>query len=1200
MSIRFVLGAAGTGKTWHCLAALRQLEREGRRGIYLVPEQFTYSADRELLGGGGLSGLRHVQVLSFSRLGYRLREEAGAPMPPVLPESVRPMVLRAVMMRMEPERLGPLLALRDRQGLLVELGRFVAEVRAHGAPEFLMTVERSFAAEDGPVVRNAAARRLRALAAVFAEYDRTLRDLGRIDPEANLAGLEALIAGARAEVGTWAIFVDGFLSWTRREREILVALAVAGARLQVALCLERAEAAPGPGDRFPFVPVRRSYEQLRGAFERASVPVEPPLVLSAGAGAPGRFAADALARLERKVYGLPVEETVSPAEPAVTLRPARSPRAEVQLWARQLDAWLRLDPAPVRPEEVAVIVRDLAPYRDFVREIFPRYQLPVFVDERRGLLAHPRVRLLLDALEVLLSGWRRDAVIAYLRNPLHAEAPAGIDLVEFLSLEYGRDFDAWHEDRWESYLLPSRARFARADSERPGASGDEGDEGEDEAPDGEENGLEEEDLPAGLAGNVAADASGTPAAVSGAGEGGDAPDGEDAAARLRARLFAVGDALRARRLLPLRRMEEAWEREEADGPRMASDLRTFLAEAVAAETDAAGAEAPRPASALDADPEWDRLAERELETVLHEAASLWAGLPVELEEFARTLRQGLASARVGVTPLRLGQVVVAEIQRSRLHGIRRAIVGGLNDGQFPRVVSEDPILPDRDRTLLAAAGVELGPAAAARQEEETYLGYIALTRASERIVLTWSRMDEQGASLGPSPLLDEVRRTLSDLPVDEEPWVEAESAPVETVQKDHELALQMVSGLARGEDDPLLAALWQRRESVPLIPRIVEEARPALEFSPEPALAPEVMERVYPGGVIACGVSRLREFADCPYLGFARRLLALKPRPLAAVTPLETGTLAHAALDRFFREAAPEDTAAIAGRLRQVFRQLEHLDEYRAFRVDEASLYRWESTRRNLERFLRVEAHRVLHGAYAPAARETAFGPLWGNALELPLPEGGRLVLVGRIDRLDLGEAGPDRPRAVVIDYKRSEQKGLPRTLREGLDLQLAAYLLVVRDVLGYEPAGGLYLPVLIAPLPAEKLDDNPVNPLGVRGHGLVLREEVQRIDGGSGLVPGLGPRKSQQVIESSGELDELLEVGRGYLAGYADGMRRGVIRPEPLDARGRDLPCERCDYGPLCRFRPGRDPVRRTPLERLAPPAEEALEATGEEGGGR
>src|SRR5690606_26230959 len=101
----------------------------------------------------------------------------------------------------------------------------------------------------------------------------------------------------------------------------------------------------------------------------------------------------------------------------------------------------RLEAEPVERHEIAVLLRDVEPYRDLVREVFERYEIPYFLDERRSVLAHPRVRLLLGALDVIVGEWRRDAVVSLLRNPLLGNPPALVDLLENLSLEFGRDYE---------------------------------------------------------------------------------------------------------------------------------------------------------------------------------------------------------------------------------------------------------------------------------------------------------------------------------------------------------------------------------------------------------------------------------------------------------------------------------------------------------------------------------------------------------------------------------------------------------------------------------------------------------------------------------------------------------------------------------------------------------------------------------------
>ncbi|MCA9726874.1 MAG: PD-(D/E)XK nuclease family protein, partial [Candidatus Eisenbacteria bacterium] len=363
---------------------------------------------------------------------------------------------------------------------------------------------------------------------------------------------------------------------------------------------------------------------------------------------------------------------------------------------------------------------------------------------------------------------------------------------------------------------------------------------------------------------------------------------------------------------------------------------------------------------------------------------------------------------------------------------------------------------------------------------------------------------------------------------------------------------------------------------------------------PRPEHLPaDLIDELYPGSRLVSSVSRLQEFAACPFQSFARGSLGLTTRPEARVTPLETGTLAHAALDRFFESGVDRDQ--VSGRLRDVFEELAPLPEFQGFRLDDASRFRWDSTRRALDRFLTMELARLGASPYRVIARERSFGMGSGSdslpGLELPLSGGRLLVLRGQIDRMD---ARTDRVgvHVLVIDYKRTARSGLPATLEAGVDLQLATYLIFARDVAGMVPAGGLYVPVVPSPPRRERLQDSKDNRLGIRAHGFVLEEEAAGIDGGLGFLVRRGPQR----LAGEDRMNELLEVARQYLTTYGATMARGWIAPRPLLRESR-LPCERCDFGTVCRYRPGRDPRRRNALEGMVStdPHEEASAVSGE-----
>ena len=103
-----------------------------------------------------------------------------------------------------------------------------------------------------------------------------------------------------------------------------------------------------------------------------------------------------------------------------------------------------------------------------------------------------------------------------------------------------------------------------------------------------------------------------------------------------------------------------------------------------------------------------------------------------------------------------GAVTIADPRRSRVNEARSVIVGGLTARAFPRTVEEDPLFTDEERRSIAERGFPIGAHGALLAEEDPYLFYIACTRASEELLLTYAKLDASGASQEPSPYLTEV------------------------------------------------------------------------------------------------------------------------------------------------------------------------------------------------------------------------------------------------------------------------------------------------------------------------------------------------------------------------------------------------------------------------------------------------------------
>jgi ATP-dependent helicase/nuclease subunit B len=637
----------------------------------------------------------------------------------------------------------------------------------------------------------------------------------------------------------------------------------------------------------------------------------------------------------------------------------------------------------------------------------------------------------------------------------------------------------------------------------------------------------------------------------------------------------------------------------------------------------------------------DPEARREREAVgrvLDQVGSELAAEPVSLEVFATVLRAGFDSLSIGRTPTRLDQVTVAEVQRSRLGEVRRAIVGGLSESDFPRPATTTRLLTDRERQILARLGLGLGSSDAARLEEEIYFFYIALTRSSEQLVLTRPASDLEGRALAPSPFLGEVLDRWPGL-TETRAAENLDPADLTAVQTPEELAAHIGAYIASRLDrrragrmapDPGPAAAASDARILAVYNRLVTPAggpqeRAVLEdmesrglasahvalarssrlwgYDNHPVLSASVLAVAAGAGIDAgagigmgsaidapagagaggrraftTSAGKLETFARCPYQHFARHGLRLEPRPRPQVTPLDNGLLVHRALEMVLREGRPApDRAEIRARLEGVFQKLEAEELQRAYQADPSGRFRWKTVRNQLGRFIEIEAARLARSAFAPYRLEEAFGDRDDNALTLELPGGGRALVRGRIDRLDIDD--PEHPsEAIVIDYKTKHRPGRGRLidLQFGTDLQLAVYLLAVSDVLGFTPIAGLYAEVL--PRPADSAPKDPENPLAIKLHGLVPKDQKQRVSGGLGVLSD--PREKPADVR---ELRGALEAARATISLYASAIQRGVIDVAPIRRLGWTA-CQACDLASVCRVEDAYNPPRLSTREGLAP----------------
>ena len=474
----------------------------------------------------------------------------------------------------------------------------------------------------------------------------------------------------------------------------------------------------------------------------------------------------------------------------------------------------------------------------------------------------------------------------------------------------------------------------------------------------------------------------------------------------------------------------------------------------------------------------------------------------------------------GERPGAPGRVAVLDLQRARTRRFDTVFVLGLEQGVLPRRPRVEPFLDDdARRSLDVRRGARLArPDPASR---DRYLFATACSRPRRRLVLVRQAVGDEGTPREPSPFWEAVREVFDEDDVRRHTTRrslsaltrELESAPTE---RERLRALADVAARTPGEAAALARANgWNRR-----LERATRAFDRPTRITHERALRLLASREAY-------SVSELERMASCSSAWFVERYL--RPATIdKQIDRMMRGSILHAALQRFYQQlpsAIPGADRVTEENVEDAVRLMRECVAHAVetgLRIDAGDLDRRELEQglaRDLEQLVRDQA--TSESPFVPRHLEVSF-----RSYELA----PGVVVSGKIDRVD---GDPMGARGIVVDYK-SGAASSATDIRERDLLQLPLYMLVLRDQLGLEPVGGVYVPV----------------GGGRRPRG-ILRQ-------GPDAVPGFS---SRDYVEP-GEFEETVEEARTTAVGLVERIRTGDVRRDPL---GGECPSW-CDLWRVCR----------------------------------
>ncbi|MBN1787076.1 MAG: exodeoxyribonuclease V subunit gamma [Sedimentisphaerales bacterium] len=558
---------------------------------------------------------------------------------------------------------------------------------------------------------------------------------------------------------------------------------------------------------------------------------------------------------------------------------------------------------------------------------------------------------------------------------------------------------------------------------------------------------------------------------------------------------------------------------------------------------------------------------------------------IPVKQYAAIISSAFSQMTLALIPPALDQVLVGSIERSRHPDLKAVFLIGTTQQQFPTPVYYDSILSENDRKITSDMNFELAKSASAQLIERRYLAYIAFTRPSRYLYITYPIVDEKGSGVQPSFLISQLQALFGDLK--EEKYFGSSSTDI---LNRTDLTSLLASRLGKDNlyppDDLDAKCKWLLDTASKDYD--LAKVKSAIEYKNIAQL-----ENVPAKKIVHTSATRLRSFASCPYRYFAEHILELKERRTCELEPFSLGLFFHKVLELLF-SSLKSNGLDLSTAETDLLDKL--IDESVEKLLTEDAFLKSFSARNKHNSFIILSSADMLKeavlefsqiasaGIFNQMAAEISFGNKSTlGALEIELDKGKKLQVKGKIDRVDVASKA-DKNYCMIIDYKTSETKINWSFFNAGLDLQLPIYLLAVKNQAidnnkHLIPLGAFYFPIQALPESAElnQIEKN-TDKIRRKPKGIFNGEFFNMLD--SKIESGRSPFYSFQITKDNKQFgiyetsslltdehfSKVLSFTENKLKQFAGDILTGNIEVKPYRYT-TNTACKYCPYKSLCRF---------------------------------
>ena len=443
MSLRLIYGKSGCGKSEYCFNEIAK--NVNKEKIYMiVPNQMALMAEKRLMEKANNLALVNTEVITFSRMAFRVRNELGGAKKTNLSKSGKVMLLYDILSKCK-DNLNFLGKNAENVDII---GNSITEFKKHR-----INID-NLKEEANTTTDMYLKLKLNDMITMYEEFEKSIQDKF-LDENDVLDILNTQILESN-QFKNAIIYIDEFVGFTTQEYEIIAKLMQQAKEVNVTICTDNL-VQQEDADKDIFYANKNTGIKLINLAKEYGIEIKDDVKLTEL----HRFKNFELKHLEENFYAVPYK-TYKEEPKNIKIFLANNQYTEIEHIASEIVKLVRNE--NYRYKDISVITKNLNLYSSLIKVIFANYNIPVFIDEKKELSENILVKFLIAVLEICNKNWSYEAVFNYLKTGF-----VNIDKEEIFKLEnycirWGIKGNKWYKEDWnyigkEEYTEEELARL---------------------------------------------------------------------------------------------------------------------------------------------------------------------------------------------------------------------------------------------------------------------------------------------------------------------------------------------------------------------------------------------------------------------------------------------------------------------------------------------------------------------------------------------------------------------------------------------------------------------------------------------------------------------------------------------------------------------------------------------------------------------